>query len=471
MSHPLLFTRRDFLKVGSSLLATTSAVPWLLGRVDSALAGAEPEAVQPTKASRVLVVIQLAGGNDGLNTLVPLGQPEYYRLRPRIAIPEKEIIPLRTPKGTERDADKTANPLNDRFGLNPSLSAIAELFETGQAAVLPAVGYPNANRSHFVSMDIWQTGDAGLRESSAYRTDLASSIARSGGWIGRTLDALRVTPPGSSSAVGRDRATSVAMGREVPLVLRGARQCPLVVDRPDCLRWSGDACSAAISKSHRRMNAQDAGAPTESLDPLQLIRALSLESQLTGDRIEKALARGTRHEFPRTSLGTQLQSVSAMIASGFPARVYFVSIGGFDTHSEQVFRHNARLRELSEAVGAYQKELSTQGLSDRVLTMTFSEFGRQIAENASYGTDHGEAGPVFLFGPKVKPGVLAPAPKIGQAKAAPQSETMAAGPASDAISFATDMRSLYATVIGAWLGGNSEQVLRGKFEGVPIFRA
>jgi len=313
--------------------------------------------------SRVLVVIQLTGGNDALNTVIPVRSDAYYRSRAGLGI-----------------APKASLRINDDFSLHPALTGLKSLYDQGFAAVVQGVGHPNPNRSHFKSMDIWHTASPEGRLAS--------------GWLGRYLDGheiragFSVLPPVSRPCLAN--TAGVVLTPEIPLAM-----CGLTIPMP--------------------------------MDDL-----------------------------PNTLTG-RLRAVSAMIASGSPARVYYVSQAGYDTHVDQADRHRRLLAELDKAIGDFVAELRSARALDRVLVMTFSEFGRSIAENASGGTEHGEAGVMFLIGPKVRPGLH------GQAPSPDATDDPQAG-----LPWTTDFRRVYAAVLEDWLAVDPTPLLAARFRPLPV---
>ena len=425
MSDKPAFTRREFVHTGLAVVSTISTIPGFLYR--SAMVMADP-ADSPLTATRpgvpedrILVVVQLSGGNDGLNTVVPYGHGTYYDARPGLAVPQKEV--LRLDQG-------------DGIGLHPQLAMYRDLMTEGLANVVQGVGYPNPNRSHFASMDIYHTarvqGSKGL------------------GWLGQCLDQIE---PTNSTAL-------ISVGREAPLAGRGSRTQPVSFENPDLFRWSGAELHPSLVGHYDRINR--AGVLEELAgvgnDQAAFVMRTALDAQLASDRVRAAVAKAPQTQFPRGQLANQLRMVAAMIRAELPTRVYYVGLSGFDTHGNQRGRHANLLREFATAMKGFYAELRALGQEDRVLSLAFSEFGRRVAQNASQGTDHGTAGPMFLLGPMVKPGLLGRQPSLEQLDK------------GDLI-YNVDFRSVYAAVLDQWLRADSRKVLGRAFKAAPVLDA
>lgn len=448
------WTRRQF--VHTSLMASAAlTIPSFLER--SAFAAQPRSSATSSQAGvpedRVLVVVQLAGGNDGLNTVVPFGDSSYYRARPGIAVPEREVLKLS--RGLE-------------VGLHPSLGGLNGLYDEGLLSVVQGVGYPNPNRSHFKSMDIWQTADT-------------SGVGA--GWLGKYLDAQCHGSPeedaraarrhgdGDGAAAAADDCPpnpAIAIGRDAPLAMRGTRAKPVAFESEELFRWTGKDLHPALAKPYHELNGDAEGRATgdngDAGDPLdgparasgsnaEFLTRTALDAQIASADIRRAVRQGPTVEYPRTQLGQQLAMVGAMIRAGLKTRIYYVSMGGFDTHAGQggVRGAHARLlRQFSDALATFYRDLKTQRNADRVLTLTFSEFGRRVAQNGSNGTDHGAAAPLFLAGPMVRPGVMNRHPSLTDLD-------------NGDLKYTTDFRSVYASIIDEWMGADSEEVLGRRF--------
>jgi uncharacterized protein (DUF1501 family) len=418
--------------MGASL-AVVSAVSTVPGFLDRPLLAAA-EGQNPWGAGvpedRVLVVVQLSGGNDGLNTVVPYGLgSDYYDARPKIGIKQADTLTLDAGMGV---------------GLNREMQGMKDLYDQGMLSVIQAVGYPNPNRSHFSSMDIWHTADPS--QPSGY------------GWLGQTMDVVRQNNQGRLVT-----PYCVSIGSQAPLATIGKNAKAVSFENVSLFQWSGSQLHPALAAEYERLNRQEPGMMSDeqaARDPVAYIARTSLDAQLASDKIRAAVARPTATPFPPGSLNNQLKLVSAMIRSDLKTRVYYVNLGGFDTHASQLGTHNRQLRELSVALQSFYRELKATGQQDRVLTMVFSEFGRRVAENASQGTDHGTAGPMFLVGPMVRAGVVGAHPSLKK----PDLQ-------SGDIVHHTDFRSVYATVLDNWLKVESAKALGARFKTLDVLKA
>jgi uncharacterized protein (DUF1501 family) len=416
-------TRREWLRWGvggSTLLACATAVPAFLARSARAIA-ARPGQVA---GGRILVVIQLDGGNDGLNTVVPHGDDAYRRSRPKLALKADEL-----------------KPIDDRVGLHPSLGGFSKLLEDGRLAVVQSVGYPNPNRSHFESMAIWHTARLGPGVEAA-------------GWLARAIDA---GPP----IAGADAPALHIADDSLPQALRGGRQYVPSLSRVEQFRRRlgvpEDAGAAEQRDALDRIAALDAGTPNPLL---QFVARSTLVSYASSARLEEAL-RGDDDagQYPTFyGLAQRLKLIARLIRAGLSTSIYYAHLGGFDTHANQAARHANLLREMGDSLRAFQADLDRSGDGERVLVLVFSEFGRRLRENASGGTDHGTAAPVFLLGSAVAGGLHGPYPDL---------DDLEDGDPKHAI----DFRRVYATALERWLGLPAEPVLGVDFEAMPLVRA
>lgn len=420
------WSRRLFLQQGMAFISMAATVPLFmqrsaagtmlpLGSLVSSRAGI-PE-------DRVLVVVQLGGGNDGLNTVVPYGSREYYTKRPNIAIGEPGSA--NRPGGTALSI-----PGADGIGLHPNLTGFRELMDEGVASIIQGVGYPNPNRSHFTSMDIWHT---------------ARMDANGYGWLGRYFD--------NACAGSPDPESAIVIGRDTPHAMQGKVQKPVTFETEELFRWAGGSVDDALEKPYDEINR--AGGEGGGDSQLDFLVRTSLDAQLSSDRIREAVSKTPLVQYPGSSLAQQLQMIAAMIRHGLGTRVYYASLGGFDTHASQLNQHANLMRQLGDSLNAFQKDLKAQGNSGRVVTMVFSEFGRRVAQNGSAGTDHGTAAPMYLMGEAVKPGLLGTHPSMSRLDE------------GDLI-FNTDFRQVYATLLANWLGADATAILGGRFATVPV---
>jgi uncharacterized protein (DUF1501 family) len=390
--------RRDFLRGGLALSAA-AGLPSLFARALHA-AG---------EGDRVLVLLQFSGGNDGLNTVIPFEDDLYYRARPGLGIPKGQVVRL-----------------DGAVGLHPALSALKPHFEKGTLAVVQGVGYPEPNRSHFTSTDIWQTASL-------------TPPARWTGWIGRALD--RCAEGAETPALQLDPSP-------LSLALAGERTVVPAVRDAERFRVPGGAETAALMD---RLAATPRGGETA-----EYLRGQARQAYRTAARLESALRDGKgRDRYPGSDLGQRLWQVARLVEARLPARVYALQLGGFDTHSRQRDAHQALLKLFADAAAAFQGDLEAHGLADRVMLLTYSEFGRRVAENRSLGTDHGAAAPLFALGGRVRGGVHGAHPSLQDLD-------------DGDLRFATDFRSVYATVLDRFLSADARAVLGAAFPAVPF---
>lgn len=424
------YTRRLFLQQGVTLASMATTAPLFIQR--SAMGMLNPLASILTSQpgvpdERILVVVQLGGGNDGLNTVVPYGNSLYYNARPGLSIPAP---------GRNRNGQVGALPLDDveGIGLHPNLAGLKELYDEGVASIIQGVGYPNPNRSHFTSMDIWHTADYS---------------AKGHGWIGKYFDN---TCNGTPIPEG-----SVAIGRNAPLAMQGEIQKPVTFESEELFRWLGEEVTDGLAKPYETVNR--AGV-LEDVDPdsqLGFLMRTALDAQVSSDRIRKAVAKQPLAPYPGNGLAQQLKIVGAMIRDGMTTRVYYVSMGGFDTHAGQGGRHAQLLNQFGQAVNAFYRDLKAQGNNGRVLTMAFSEFGRRVRQNASGGTDHGTAAPMYFIGDMVRPGLLGQHPSLSDLD-------------NGDLKFSVDFREVYTAVLDDWMKAPAAQVLGREYRKAKIIK-
>jgi len=425
------FTRRAFMSRGLTLASAAVTVPAFLQ--SSARALLRPDgaltSVPGVPDERILVVVQLAGGNDGLNTVIPFGDPAYYKARPGIGIAERDVLRL-SGKGS------------DGIGLHPRLTGFKELHDDGLLTVVQGVGYPNPNRSHFKSMDIWHTGEtSGTGE----------------GWLGRYFDnACSGEPGGCSSHAG------VAIGRAAPLAMQGSKTMPVSFETPDLFRWTGLDGDAEDEAARRALEELVRGGPTPqgADDAASFLTRTALDAQIASERIRAAVNCRPLVTYPNNGLAKQLAMVAAMIRAGLETRVYYTTLGGFDTHAGQGGANGSHanlMQQLGSALRAFQQDLKAQGNDGRVLTMTFSEFGRRVGQNGSNGTDHGAAAPMFLMGPMVTPGLRGDHPSLTDLD-------------QGDLKYGVDFRSVYSGILEDWLKADPVKVLGSRFRAAKVVR-
>ena len=419
------FTRRRFLG-GMAMVSAAVTVPGFITGTTDAFADTTMRLTSKpgVPEGRVLVVVQLSGGNDGLNTVVPFGDANYHRARPGLAIGEKDALTLGA-RGI------------DGVGLHPSLTSIKEMVEQGNAAIVNGVGYPNPNRSHFKAMDIWHSAE----------TDEAKQRGR--GWVGKAMDtAYPLNRNGVAPAAAG--MACVSIGNEAPMATQGKHISPVSFQQPEVFRWIGRDVHAALSTGYDTLH-QDAP-PVAEDDPAAFVFRTACDAQVASDKVRAAVAGRTTTSFPRNNpLGQQLEMVSKMIRAELPTRVYYVNLGGFDTHAQQPARHTQLMTQFGQAMKAFYDELAATGHADRVVSVAFSEFGRRLRQNASNGTDHGVAGPCFVFGPAVKPGLHGSYPSLANLDQGDLVHT-------------ADFRSVYADLLDNWMKIDSNAALGRRFD-------
>jgi uncharacterized protein (DUF1501 family) len=437
-----LQTRRQFLRTSMLGAAATWTLPVFLEKTFFALDAMAADALTQTvtgKDGTILVVLQMAGGNDGLSMVVPYADDAYHRARPHLGFA----------------ADKTLK-IDSHLGLNPKLTGLKALFDEGHVAILQGVGYPNPNRSHFRSTEIWQTASDADRNI----TD---------GWLGRYFD---------NCCAGADPTVGVAIGEETPQAFAAKTPTGVTFSRPEQFRWrTSERNNGRISAEEtffRQLNESGAsedstliatdgasvgaipGKAKSDLSTMDFLQRTALDAQLSSDKI-LTIARKYKSSvpYPQGQLAASLNIIARMIAGGLPTRAYYASQGGFDTHAGQMNAHERLMGEFNDAVRAFVADLKQQENFQRVLLMTFSEFGRRVAENANGGTDHGAAAPMFVVSGAVKPGLFGKYPSLVDLD-------------HGDLKFNTDFRSVYGTVLDRWLKAPSEKVLGRKFPALAI---
>ena len=436
MKEPGLKTRREFLRTGLLGSSLSWTVPSFLQNTMLSLhAAADGQLVQGVtgKDGNILVVLQLAGGNDGLNTVVPFGDDDYRRARPSLALRENQLLKLGS---------------KEKVALHPALAGLAQSYEDGVLAVVQGVGYPNPNRSHFRSTEIWATGTDAEKTSST-------------GWIGRYFD---------NACAGCDAAVGITLGSQTPQAFAAKTPKGVLYEASGRRRRLGaDGEPEADGSMTMAMEGDpdegpaggsigDIAGSSGKIDALDFLERTEMDVQVTQKEIAAASGRGKNGvPYPGSWLGNQFALISRLIAGGLKTRIYYLSQGGYDTHIGQAGAHDRLLREMGDAVTAFLADLKAQGNLGRVTLMTFSEFGRRVKENASGGTDHGAAAPLFLAGGGVTAGLLGEMPSL-----APRELD------DGDVKFNVDFRSVYATVLEKHLGVKSDPILGRAF---PLLKA
>ena len=389
--------RRNFLKKSALIASSSLFVPRFMSAEEY-----EPDI---NARDRKLVVVQLSGGNDGLNTVIPYRNDIYYQLRPCISIPANQVIQI-----------------SDELGLNPFLQAVLSIYENSEMAILNNVGYPNPDRSHFRSMDIWHTAS----DSNEYLKT---------GWLGRMLDNCCPKDAGQHFGLEANEILSLA--------LKGKRMKGIAVEDINRLyKTTKDPFLSNIATLHHNSG--------DTVD--YLYKTLNDTRKSVEYLKSKADLYKPKTEYPQNLLAQNMRGVAQLINAGADTKVYYVSISGFDTHALQLNTHNNLLKTVGDSLAAFVRDLKLGGKLNSTLILVFSEFGRRVKENGSKGTDHGTANNVFLLGGKLKKtGILNPGPDLIHLD-------------NDDLIFTVDFRNIYATILDKWLKINSEKVLGRRFD-------
>jgi len=394
----MLLKRKEFLQIGS--LATASFM------VPKFLKAFEKGTLVPP-GNKVLVVLQLSGGNDGLNTVIPVRNDLYYSARPRLGIQRASALSL-----------------TDEVGIHPALTSFKELYDDGSLGILNSVGYPNPDRSHFRSMDIWQSGSNS--EDYIYT-----------GWLGRYLDA---------QCSGCDKPTqALEIDDTLSLALKGEHVKGLAMKDPRRL------FGTANEKFFKDVLSDHKDQPGEQ--PVDYLYKTMAETVSSADYIYKqSRLHPTSATYPNSGLAQSLKTIASLIFSDINTKVYYVSLGSFDTHINQAAQQQRLFTEMNEAISAFVKDLKNNNRFQDVLLMSFSEFGRRVAQNASGGTDHGTANNMFLVSGALKQkGVINGMPDLTQLNDGDLKHTI-------------DFKQVYATVLNKWLNTDDHKILGKQFD-------
>ena len=388
--------RRTFLQASAGALALASIPTWAQSAANVINAGS-------ANFGNLLILIELKGANDGLNTVIPYSDSNYYSLRPRIAIKREEVVQL-----------------GERSGLHPGLAPLLPLWKNGQMAVIESVGYPNANLSHFRSIEIWDTGS----RADEYLHD---------GWLARAFMANPV--PKNYLADG------VVIGSNDMGPIENAPKSVALVNTEQFLRQAKYAERGGYAKN----------------------AALNHILQVENNIVQAAAGLNGRYEFktvfPNGNFGNQVKTAAQIAANKSRVAALRLSLGGFDTHQNQVNTHANLMKTLAEGLVALQASLEEIGRWNNTLVMTYSEFGRRPRENQSGGTDHGTAAPQFVMGGRIKGGFYGQAPQLARLDG------------NGNLPYAVDFRDLYATVLERWWGMSAQPVLGGRYAGLELLRA
>lgn len=392
--------RRDFIQ--NSALASTALFTPLF------LRGEHSATPLPSRSGKILIVLQLSGGNDGLNTIIPHGNDVYYQQRPSLAIPANEVITL-----------------TDELGLHPALAPLQKLYDAGELSVVNSVGYPNPDRSHFRSMDIWQSGSGA---EATWHT----------GWLGRYLD---------HACEGKPAYHALEVDDGLSLAMKGNVRNGFAMSDAGRLRQA--------VRSRGLSNLQAPSTPTS--DNLSyLYKTLTTTTESADYLFQQSQTHQSRVSYPKHAFGKDLKQIAELITADTATQIYYASLGGFDTHAGQKNRQQQLLKMYAESVTALVEDLKANKLFDDVLIMTFSEFGRRLKQNGSGGSDHGTASNVTFIGGSLK--------KPGFYNGGPDLINLQGGDLIHQI----DFRRCYASVLDNWLEGDAEAVLQQRFSPLGI---
>jgi uncharacterized protein (DUF1501 family) len=413
-------TRRDLLKRGITFISLSLMSRYMMMQVNPSYDSVFAQASTVSESDRLLVIVQLNGGNDGLNTVIPYQNGLYYDARPRLAVPSEQVLPL------EKDLG---------IGFHPQLTHFQQLYDSGKLAIVQGVGYPNANRSHFRSTDIWMSG----HPEKVVGT----------GWIGRYLDHSIARFHGASFPAANVQGT-------LPLTLRGNQIVVPSIQSLDSYQFQTDPRYPQDRES-RVATFQRIHSQTITDDPYRSILYNSgLKAVESAADLQEAAQKYTSSiQYPADPFGQALKLVAQILTGGLGTQVMHVSIGGFDTHANQNtdnFNHPLLLQYVDAGLDAFYRDLQEHHIADDVIIMTFSEFGRRVRENGSLGTDHGTAAPMFILGNRVRGGLHSEYPSLSQLDS------------NGDLIHTVDFRQVYATILEDWLQTDSKEILDGSFQ-------
>jgi len=422
----MAFTRRSLIGRGALLVASGFLAPSFITRTAMALDGASsvlgPVTLDPSKKNMILVVLQLSGGNDGINTLIPFADPNYARLRPTLGFSADQVLHL-----------------TDSVGLNPNLAKLKGLYDQGKLAIVQGIGYPNPNRSHFRSMDIWHSA----------RPD---SFERSG-WLGRYVSACECAQDNSLPAISVGDQFNTLFWTDTTLVpaVASIGAFSFLTDT----KYKND-------RTFQMQTLQNIYSQAGNWSAYEtLIRRGTLQALSGSDQLQKVAASyQSPVQYPNNNgLATQLKMVAQVIAGGLGTRLFSVAMGGYDTHANQKGTQDRNLGQLGDALDAFMQDLANMGQQDNVVIMSFSEFGRRVKQNGSGGTDHGTAEPMFIIGNKVQGGMYGTYPSLSDLDN------------NGDLKFNADFRSVYAGMLRDVVGADPSPILSGSFDPISVLKA
>lgn len=423
------FSRRAILKNGLLAVGSGMAAPSIFGAFANAPARAAtlPGTLSTPRIAdngKILVVVQLAGGHDGLHAVIPFADPLYTQLRPTLAVASADQLPL-----------------NAQLALHSKLSALKPLWDAGQMGIIENVGYPNPNLSHFQSMYIWQTLDLTGAQGAAKT-----------GWLGKYMQAI-----GSSTA---HPFTGVESGNLLAAAFMATGVAVPTINNPDnfAIKADGNALSRADERQQTLLKLYTSYGQTSSANA-QLLQDTSQAAQNGSVQLHQAFqAYKPAVVYPTTGLGDSLKLIATAITQGLAMRVGYVTLGGFDTHADQANTLDKLYTEFGAALAAFWQDLTQHNAADNVIMMTWSEFGRRVKQNGSDGTDHGTAAPMFVFGPGIKGGIHGDTPDLSTLDQ------------TGNLPFKTDFRAVYGTILSQWLGADASTVLGGTFDTLDFIK-
>jgi uncharacterized protein (DUF1501 family) len=404
--------RREFLRAGTYGVGVSVGLPALFQHVSLVQTAQALEGKSEKHPERILVVLELSGGNDGLNTVIPVHDDAYHKARPKIGVSKAEALKL-----------------DDKFALHPACTGLQSLFKDGRLAIVHGCGYPSPNLSHFTAMEYWHT--AVPHGSDRY------------GWLGRFADSYQREPIENYI---------IDIGSQQSLAVKSAKHSPVIFKDPKRFGRVGSAAEQKVFEAFGKVY------PTANRS-LDFVNTVSRTATVGASVIRSACAeyRTLVDYGSDNDLTLDLRKVAGMIKAGLPTRIYYVSMGGFDTHAAQAPAQRLLLIYLSDALRGFQEDLDRIGRASDVAVMVFTEFGRRVNENASGGTDHGTATPMFIVGKQVKGGFYGTPPSLTDLD-------------NGNLKMTTDFRSVYGTMLKEWMGfDNSRAVLKGDFSTLGVF--
>lgn len=411
--------RREFLKRGITFVTLSLTSKYMMMQVTPGGDSVFGQASTQSESNNLLVVIQLNGGNDGLNTVIPYSNGLYYDARPSLNIAQKDVLPL-----------------NNELGLHPKLANLKKFYDGGKVAIINGVGYPNSSRSHFRGTDIWMSANPDKIERT--------------GWLGRFLDE-------SIARFHNVKTPAANIGGVLPLTLRGTKVVVPSIVNLQSFQLQTDSKYAQDRANRLQLFTQLNSQPFDASVYLAYIAQTGLGAHQSAEELQQAVKKyKSAVQYPTDPFSQGLKLIAQIIAGGIGTQIMHVAIGGFDTHAsqnqEKPVSHPMLLERVNAGISVFYQDLVQMGVANDVLIMTFSEFGRRVRENGSQGTDHGTAAPLFVLGNRVKGGLYGEYPSLSKLDSV-----------GDLI-YTVDFRSVYATLLDDWLKADSKSILRGSYE-------